>query len=114
MSDRLNANGQITVWTGPGSDILTSQNTQYTLILQADVDHTGLTMWLGPQQHSGTPVWQTPLFPPGSHPLSNSPATGCFVGQNSDSCDQGFAPYCYPINRGSGNECDCSCHRQGF
>jgi hypothetical protein len=46
----------------------TAQNTQYTLILQADVDHKGLTIWLGPQQHSGTPVWQTPLFPPGSQP----------------------------------------------
>lgn len=69
MSDRLNPSGQITVWTGPASgQILTSPNTQYTLILQADSSYTGLTMWLGPQQHSGTPVWQTPLFPPGSQP----------------------------------------------
>ena len=71
MSDSLPANGQnqITVYSVPGSDqILTSQNTQYTLILQADAYHTGLTMWLGPEPHSGIPVWQTPSFPTGSQP----------------------------------------------
>jgi hypothetical protein len=58
MSDRLNANGQITVWTRPNSDqILTSQGTDYNLILQSDGK---LTIWAGmPEPNSGTPLWSS-------------------------------------------------------
>ena len=59
MLDRLNANELFTPsWTGPGSNqILTSQNSQYTLISQAN---GSLTIWFGPPVPTGgNPVWSS-------------------------------------------------------